>query len=114
MTSNPANGARVICGWADTGGAMWITDHPVLWFNADGYPVIADTEVGLGAEVLKPHYMAGGAANERWSVYHPDRLTVSGGTEESASEEALQRVQEELGEYIAARRKVAPTDGGQR
>lgn len=93
----PANGARVIHGWADkSGNATWITDGPVLWFNAEGQPVVADSEVSVGVETLiRDHHRS----NERWAVYHPDTSTVEG-PEGSARDRAITEVEEALTEYV--------------
>lgn len=63
----PANGARVIHGWADS-GRKWLLDDPVLWFDAAGEPVITTSDL---ADPIR-----NGGENTRWCLYHPDARRI--------------------------------------
>lgn len=90
----PANGTRVIIGWADTDtGKKWLTDDPVLWFDADGDPVTPT------ADLADPIRNAG--ENSRWCMYHPDSSLI-GDEGFSPRDSAIGQVNDALDRYLAA------------
>ncbi len=102
-THYPANGARVIVGWADPSrGERWLADEPVLWFDDQGDPVTlpVPAEGGCGPESLRN---AGGMV--RWAVYHPESRRI--GSDHEPREVAVAFVHEALDAHLSRTRGTA-------
>lgn len=96
-THYPANGARVIVGWADPSrGERWLTDEPVLWFDDQRDPVIASGAVEYGTGVESLNNLDG----LRWAVYHPDARPI-GDYDLGHFEAAVKAVHDELDADLA-------------